>query len=59
MPDTHTIAVDYRSGRITVIIDDREVANVRDDRFPSGMTGLAVFGRGDAMFEDLRVESLR
>jgi hypothetical protein len=42
-----------------VIVDDRQVGNVRDDRFPSGMLGLAVYGRGDAVFDDLLVETLR
>jgi Ca-activated chloride channel family protein len=57
--ETHQIGVEYTDGRITVIVDDRQVGTVRDDRFPSGMIGLAVFGRGDAVFDDLSVETLR
>jgi hypothetical protein len=57
--DTHKITVEYRDGRITVIVDDREVGSIRNDRLPSGMVGLAVFGRGYAVFDDLLVETLR
>ena len=57
--NTHRITVEYRNGRIKVIVDDREVGNVHDDRLPSGMAGLAVFGRGDAVFDDLLVQTLR
>jgi Ca-activated chloride channel homolog len=56
--NTHRITVEYRAGRIKVIVDDREVANVHDDRLPSGMAGLAVFGRGDAVFDDLLLQTL-
>jgi hypothetical protein len=35
------------------------IARVHDDRLPSGLTGMALFGRGDAVFHDLMVENLR
>ena len=58
-PRKTRIAVQYRAGRIKVMVDDREVGDVADDRLSSGMAGLAVFGRGVAAFDDLLVQSLR
>ena len=53
------ISVEYTHGEITVLVNESRVARVHDDRLPSGLTGMALFGRGDAVFHDLMVEDLR
>jgi len=55
---SHDVALEYRAGRITVLVDGQVKANAHDDRLPNGLTGMAVFGKGDATFRDLIVESL-
>jgi Ca-activated chloride channel homolog len=55
----HNVSVEYKAGNIVVTVDGQRVATAHDDRVPNGMTGMAVFGRGDAVFRDLLVEDLR
>lgn len=55
---TYAIAAEYRDGSITVSVDGRPVGRVSDSSLASGVAGLAVFGRGTAVFDDLVVESL-
>jgi Ca-activated chloride channel family protein len=52
------LSVQYRHGRIDIMVDDQTVSTVEDTTFPSGLTGLALFGRGHAVFHDLSVEEL-
>ncbi|HLG95097.1 MAG TPA: VWA domain-containing protein [Bryobacteraceae bacterium] len=54
----HKISVEYQSGQIAVSVDDQRLASVHDDTLPNGLTGLAVFGKGDAIFHDLLVQDL-
>ncbi len=56
--DAHKISVEYKDGQIKVMVDDHQAAGIRDNRLPSGLTGLAVFGDGDAVFHDLTVQDL-
>jgi hypothetical protein len=55
----YKITVEYTHGEITVLVNDSRVARVHNDRLRSGLTGMALFGRGDAVFHDLLVEGFR
>ena len=57
--EPHKISVEYKAGQITVWVDDRQAGSIHDDRLPSGLAGMAVFGNGDAIFHDLMVQDLR
>jgi hypothetical protein len=39
-------------------VSDSGVASIHDDNLPSGLTGMALFGKGDAIFHDLLVQDL-
>ena len=52
----HKIAIEYKNGEINVFVNDSRVASIHDDKLPSGLTGMAVFGKGDAIFHDLLVQ---
>lgn len=52
------LSVQYQRGRIDVLVGDQTVTTVGDTTFPSGLTGLALFGHGRATFHDLLVEEL-
>jgi Ca-activated chloride channel family protein len=54
--NAHTVAVEYKHGRIAVFVDDKQVASVSDNSFTSGLVGLGFFGKGNAMFRDLMVQ---
>ena len=56
--EPHKISVEYRSGQITVSVDDQRLGTAHDDRLPNGLAGLAVFGKGDAIFRDLVVQDV-
>ena len=55
---TYKIGIEYKNGEITVFVNDSRVASIHDDRLPTGLAGMAVFGTGDAIFHDLLVEGL-
>jgi Ca-activated chloride channel homolog len=55
----HEISVEYKAGLITVVVDGGRAGSVHDNRLPSGLVGLAVFGTGDATFRDLVVQDLK
>ncbi len=55
----HKISVEYKGGQIKVMVDDAQAASIHDDRLPTGLVGLAVFGNGDATFHDLVVQDLK
>jgi Ca-activated chloride channel homolog len=55
----YKISAEYKDGQITVFVDDSRVASVHDDKLPSGLSGMALFGTGDAIFHDLMVQDLR
>jgi len=57
--EPHKISVEYKDGQITVMVDDRQAESIHDDGLRFGLTGMAVFGRGDAIFHDLLVQDLR
>jgi hypothetical protein len=57
--DTHQVSIEYRDGLITVSVDGRPEQSARDDTLTSGLVGLGVFGKGDAVFHDLVVQDLR
>jgi len=52
------VSVEYKAGNIVVALDGQRIASAHDGTLPYGMIGLAVFGRGDAVFRDLLVEDL-
>jgi Ca-activated chloride channel family protein len=56
--EPHKISVEYRGGQIAVMVDDRQAGSIHDDRLPNGLAGLAVFGKGEAIFHDLLVQDL-
>lgn len=56
--DLHTIAVEDKHGRIAVFVDDKPVATASDNSFASGLVGLGLFGRGNAIFRDLMVQDV-
>jgi hypothetical protein len=51
-------ADEYIHGRIRILMNDREVASVKDETYPKGFNGFALFGSGRAVFHDLAVEDL-
>ena len=57
--DWHAISVEYRAGQIAVLMDERPVASIHDDRLPSGLIGMGLFGHGNAVFRDLFAQELR
>ncbi len=52
----HKISVECKNGQITVFVNDSRAASIHDDKLPSGLTGMALFGKGDAVFHDLMVQ---
>ena len=50
--------IEDKNGQITVFVNDSWVASIHDDKLPSGLTGMALFGEGDAIFHDLLVQDL-
>jgi hypothetical protein len=50
------LSVRYSGGQIDVFVDDQPVATVQDTTFPHGLIGIALFGHGRAVFNDLLVE---
>ncbi|HTS47473.1 MAG TPA: VWA domain-containing protein [Bryobacteraceae bacterium] len=54
----HKIGIEYKNGEITVFVNDSRVSSIHDDRLPSGLSGMALFGTGDAIFHDLMVQDL-
>jgi VWFA-related protein len=51
-----TITVECSADRITVLVNRHEVASVHDSSFSSGQVGMAAFGKGRAVFQNLYVE---
>jgi VWFA-related protein len=51
-----TINVECSADRITVLVNGHEVASVNDASFSSGQVGMAAFGKGRAVFQNLYVE---
>ena len=56
--EPHTISVEYRGGQITVSVDGQRLGTAHDNRLANGLAGLAVFGKGDAVFHDLIVQDV-
>ncbi len=52
------LSVEYRRGKIDVLVDDQPAATVQDATFPHGLIGMALFGHGRVVFRDLLVEGL-
>jgi hypothetical protein len=51
-----TIAVQCVADRIDVLVNGHEAARVNDTSFTSGQVGMAAFGKGRAVFNNLYVE---
>ncbi len=56
--DRHAISVEYKSGQIAVLMDEHPVASIHEDRLPSGLLGMGLFGHGNAVFRDLFAQEL-
>jgi hypothetical protein len=53
------ISVECAGDRISLFVDDRQVASVKDENFGNGYVGFALFGNGRAVFRDLLVQTLK
>lgn len=56
--EAHRISIDDRDGLIMVNVDGQQVGSTRDGRLTSGLVGLDVFGKGEAVFRNLMVQDL-